>query len=153
MLSQLKGLLAPYYPSYELVQRWCWLQYNNYTSLDYVIPYNTDDNYNYKDFINDFNYILKLNIKDDNNIILNLKKNISDYLKKSYKTYINLLHNEININLLIENLNDNIRFKILYNNYEIIKDINHFIEDYSIYGDSNEYKKLNSIKKTNSSRN
>ena len=26
---------------------------------------------------------------------------------------------------------------------EIIKDINHFIEDYSIYGDSNEYKKLN----------
>ena len=108
----------------ELVQRWCWLQYYNINSVDNVIPYITNNNYNYNDFINNFNYILKLNKKENNKIIINLKKNILNYLKKIYLLYINLLNNEKkNISLLIENLTNTIKFKVSFDNQEIIKEI------------------------------
>uniref|UniRef100_A0A6C0EFB0 PCIF1 WW domain-containing protein n=1 Tax=viral metagenome TaxID=1070528 RepID=A0A6C0EFB0_9ZZZZ len=108
----------------ELVQRWCWLQYYNKTSADNVIPYNKDDNYNYRDFINDFNYILNINIDENHIIFDNLKKNVSSYLKKSYIKYTNLLIQDKKINLLIDKSNDTVTFKILYNNHEIINEIN-----------------------------
>jgi hypothetical protein len=108
----------------ELVQRWCWLQYYNKTSADNVIPYNKDDNYNYRDFIDDFNYILNINIDENHIIFDNLKKNVSSYLKKSYIKYTNLLIQDKKINLLIDKSNDTVTFKILYNNHEIINEIN-----------------------------
>ena len=31
----------------ELINRWCWHQYNNPTCIDFVIPYLKDNNYDY----------------------------------------------------------------------------------------------------------
>ena len=39
----------------ELINRWCWHQYNNLTSVDNVIPYVTNELYDYTRFIDDLN--------------------------------------------------------------------------------------------------
>ncbi len=76
----------------ELINRWCWHQYNNKTCVDYVIPYVENNNYDYDRFIDDLNYILNVHesdnaIKRDNKIIVELEKLISDYLAVEYFNY------------------------------------------------------------------
>ena len=108
----------------ELVQRWCWSQYYNNTSIDNVIPYVTNNIYDYDDFIDNFNYILHTNINEKNNIIVSLKNNVIDYLKNSYKTYINLLNKNEDIKLIIDkSKKDTIIFKVSHNNNEIKREI------------------------------
>jgi hypothetical protein len=69
----------------DLVNRWCWHQYNSPSSEDTVIPYLSDDNYNYDRFIYDLNYIIGSNITHDDTIIIELKKEIKTFLKKELK--------------------------------------------------------------------
>jgi hypothetical protein len=102
----------------ELIQRWCWVQYNNNTILDDVIPYVNDNNYNYDEFLEDFNYILNTNITNDNAIIKSLKLKVKQYLYKYYKIYSNLIKESVNLKLTIKKL-DKIIFIVEYN-----KDIN-----------------------------
>lgn len=76
----------------ELINRWCWHQYNNPTCVDTVIPYLKDNNYEYDSFIRDLNYIL--NVYDTKNAInkndlkiIELKKIIEKYLEIEYFTF------------------------------------------------------------------
>lgn len=76
----------------ELINRWCWHQYNKPSCQDYVIPYVKDYDYDYSRFIDDLNYILNTHnspnaIKEDDKIINELKKTISDYLEVEYFNY------------------------------------------------------------------
>ena len=68
--------LLKYNKLIELVQKWCWLQYNDNTQ-DYVIPYNIDDNYKFDEFISDINYILKLNLDNKNKIFIKLDNKLN----------------------------------------------------------------------------
>ena len=76
----------------DLVNRWCWHQYNNSSSEDSVIPYLSDDNYNYDRFIYDLNYIIGSNITHDDIVIVELKKEIETFLKKEFKELIEKKH-------------------------------------------------------------
>ena len=86
----------------ELINRWCWHQYNNPTIKDYVIPYVEDGNYDYERFVDDLNYILNIHdtehaIKIDNKIISELNKTISSYLYVQYNDFINRKNQELSI--------------------------------------------------------
>lgn len=86
----------------ELINRWCWHQYNNSEAKDYVIPYNENNNYDYERFIDDLNYILNVHgtpnaIKMEDNIIIELKKWISDYLYIEYNNYSSRKNIELKI--------------------------------------------------------
>ena len=85
----------------ELINRWCWHQYNNPTSIDYVIPYVSNETYDYDRFIDDLNYILNIHdkefaIKSDNEIIIGLKKIVNDYLCIQYNDYSKRVDQNIN---------------------------------------------------------
>jgi len=84
----------------DLVNRWCWHQYNSPSSEDTVIPYLSDDNYNYDRFIYDLNYIIGSNITHDDTIIIELKKETKDdytFFNLTYesKTYQTSIHSKI----------------------------------------------------------
>ena len=49
----------------ELIQRWCWHQYNLPDSLHNVIPYIKSGNYDWERFIYDLKYITDMNEMDD----------------------------------------------------------------------------------------
>ena len=109
----------------ELIQRWCWTQYNNTTILDDVIPCVSDENYNYDEFLEDFNYILNTNITVEHVIIKSLKIKVKQYLNKYYKIYSNLIKEQINLKLniiksdkiiLIVEYNKDINLKLNFNN-------------------------------------
>jgi len=111
----------------EYIQRWCWLQYDNNTLKDIVIPYVKNEQYNFQDLVEFINYNLKSNISIDNPIIINLIKNVKLYLKNSYE---NLYNN-----------NDTYRvFKFENNNYIILIISNNL-------NNANEIKKNDSDKK------
>jgi len=87
----------------ELINRWCWHQYNNKTCQDYVIPYVKDGNYDYERFVDDLNYILNIHgtdnaVKLDDKLIIELKKIISIYLEIQYLDYAKRSNIEINVN-------------------------------------------------------
>ena len=102
-LMKLKELISDKYDTTELfknnasklidlINRWCWHQYNNNFIMDDVIPYVSNNDYDYSRFIDDLNYILNIKntdnaIKIDNEIIVKLKKIISDYLCIQYNDY------------------------------------------------------------------
>lgn len=76
----------------ELINRWCWHQYNIPTHMDEVIPYVSDNNYDYERFVDDLNYILEVHgtnnaIKIDDKIIMELKKLINEYLCVEYTKF------------------------------------------------------------------
>ena len=76
----------------ELINRWCWHQYNNPSHKDEVIPYVLDDNYDYERFVKDLNYILDIHgethsVKITDAIIFELKKLISEYLFVEYSNF------------------------------------------------------------------
>jgi len=109
----------------ELINRWCWHQYNNPTSVDNVIPYVTNELYDYTRFIDDLNYILNINnteyaIKNDNEIIIGLKKIVNQYLCIQYNDFSQRKDIEVNINKEI--LDRKIRLYCMYkkNTYQII---------------------------------
>jgi len=106
----------------EYVQRWCWLQYNisDIVILDIVIPYNSNNNYDFTDFIDFINYNLETTYNLDDEIFLFFKNDIINYLKKSY---IDELYNNINYyNLLNINIIDKINklsITLIYNKVKI----------------------------------
>lgn len=86
----------------ELINRWCWHQYNKPSCQDYVIPYVKDNDYDYVRFIDDLNYILNVHgtlnaIKEDDRIINELKKTISDYLEVEYFNYSRRNNNDVSV--------------------------------------------------------
>jgi hypothetical protein len=95
----------------ELVQKWAWFQYNNKTIQDDVIPYVSNNIYNFKDFITDFNNILNINISE--NQFTKIKNKIASYLSNSFKLYTQIKDNN-NINLVITKSNETITYTIKY---------------------------------------
>lgn len=103
----------------ELINRWCWHQYNNPMCVDYVIPYVNDGNYDYERFIDDLNYILNVHgtenaIKIDDKIIIELKKIISDYLTVEYYNYTT--RNNIDLKIYKDTIDKKIRLTCTYKN-------------------------------------
>ena len=94
----------------ELVQRWCWFQYNNEYCKDSVIPYVKTNEYDYNMFIEAINYNLNVNITD--NDITELKKNISNYLYSKYKLFRKLLKKNNQTILSINKKKQNIIFTV-----------------------------------------
>ena len=77
----------------ELINRWCWHQYNNPTIKDDAIQDVNNEKYYYNRFVNDLNYILNINntehaIKIDNTVIIELNKPIPSYLYIQYHDLI-----------------------------------------------------------------
>jgi hypothetical protein len=110
----------------ELINRWCWHQYNNPTIQDYVIPYVKDNNYDYERFIDDLNYILNVHgteyaIKLDDNIIISLNKWISNYLEIEIFNY-SARTNNINIKIQKDYIDKKIRLVCTYkkNTYQVL---------------------------------
>ena len=110
-------ILFKYNRMIELVQRWCWDQYNENT-IDTVIPYNIDNNYNFNNMYYDINYILRKKISDKDNIYILLEKKIKKYLKKSYDNFKRKKDRdiELKINKIIEN--DFITLYVMYKKRE-----------------------------------
>ena len=121
----------------ELINRWCWHQYNNKTCCDNVIPYVADGKYEYDRFIEDLNYILKKNnnskeISADDKIIQKLKEMVSNYLSIeifNFKKKIENIQTKLNSTQLCDDLNINNdvsekknRLSTFYNNqaYQVI---------------------------------
>lgn len=87
----------------ELINRWCWHQYNIKSCMDFVVPYVKDETYDYDRFIDDLNYILNVHGTDkainvSDKIIIELKKLVSDYLEIEYFNYSTRNTNELKIN-------------------------------------------------------
>lgn len=109
----------------ELINRWCWHQYNNKTSVDDVIPYVENENYDYDRFIDDLNYILNVHgtenaIKIDDNIIIELKKMINGYLSIQYIDY--LQRKNIELIIIKDFIDKKIRLMCTYKNntYQVV---------------------------------
>jgi hypothetical protein len=109
----------------ELINRWCWHQYSNKTCIDNVIPYVKDNNYDYGRFIDDLNYILniygtELAIKNNDKIIIELKKLISDYLEVEYFNYSQ--RTNVDLKIIKEYIDIKIKLSCEYkkNTYQVI---------------------------------
>jgi hypothetical protein len=109
----------------ELINRWCWHQYNNKTSVDDVIPYVENENYDYDRFIDDLNYILNVHgtekaIKIDDNIIIELKKMVNGYLSIQYMDY--LQRKNIELIIIKDFIDKKIRLMCTYKNntYQVV---------------------------------
>lgn len=94
----------------EYVQIWCWTQYSNPTIKDSVIPYVSNENYNFDVFLEALNYMLKTNLILDD--IKDLINNIKILLKKEYLIYIKKQDKIIIISKIIKKNN-----VILFCNY------------------------------------
>ena len=108
----------------ELINRWCWHQYNNPTSKDTVIPY-VENDYDYERFIDDLNYILNVHgtdkaIKITDKIIIDLKKIIFDYLYIQYTDFSS--RKDQNLNITRDYVDKKIRLVCTYkkNTYQVI---------------------------------
>ena len=99
----------------DIIQKWCWIQYSNIFCQDYVIPYVSNNSYNWNNIIDNINYILNINIDINNNIIKNLLINIHKFLKKNYIKYKKLLKNNIKLSISKTISNDSIILTTLYN--------------------------------------
>lgn len=104
----------------ELINRWCWHQYNNKCCCDPVIPYIKDGKYNYDRFLFDLNYILHIKdtnkeLTNDNIIIMDLEKSIADYLEVEYKKF-NTLQDDDSIVVNRRNFDNKIRLEVYIQN-------------------------------------
>jgi hypothetical protein len=109
----------------ELINRWCWHQYNNPMHQDYVIPYVLNNNYDYERFVDDLNYILEIHgtdnaIKINDSIIIELKKLIGDYLEVEYSNFKS--RSNIDIKVSKDFIEKKIRLNCSYkqNTYQVI---------------------------------
>lgn len=109
----------------ELINRWCWHQYNNPTIKDYVIPYVENGKYDYDRFVDDLNYILNIHntehaIKTDNKVIIELDKTISSYLYIQYHDF-STRKNQV-LNVFRDYVDKKIRLVCVYknNNYQVL---------------------------------
>ena len=109
----------------ELINRWCWHQYNNPTCIDFVIPYLKDNNYDYMRFIDDLNYILGVHdtidaIKITDKIICELRDSIRDYLHIEYLNYSS--RDNIDIPVVKDFIDKKVRLSCTYknNSYPVI---------------------------------
>jgi len=121
----------------ENCQKWCWVQYNNPTIKDSIIPYVENEIYDFNEFIENFNYTLNENITLEHPIINNLILDIKLFLKKSFINFSNIKDINLNIDKIIDN--DNIILKCNYNNI-----------DYQISIHNNVYNRLINKLKVNS---
>jgi hypothetical protein len=78
---------------YDYVQTWCWKQYNNTSLQDIVIPYVSDNKYNFDEFIENIND--SLNTKFDIIIFNKLIYNVKKYLKNAYNKFSNISNIDI----------------------------------------------------------
>ena len=60
----------------EIIQKWCWFQYNNERCKDNVIPYIDTNEYDYSIYIENINFILDINIIE--NDIIELKRQMNN---------------------------------------------------------------------------
>ena len=104
------SLLLKYNKLNEIIQKWCWFQYNNERCKDSVIPYVDTNEYDYSIYVGDINSILNINIIENN--IIELKKNISYYLYNSYKLFKKLLKKNNKIILTINKNKNNVVFTV-----------------------------------------
>jgi len=109
----------------ELINRWCWHQYNNPTSIDNVVPYVTNESYDYDRFIDDLNYILNIYdkeyaIKSSDEVIIGLQKIVNVYLCVQYNDFSQ--RKDINISIQKEILDKKVRLIAMYkkNTYQIV---------------------------------
>lgn len=109
----------------ELINRWCWHQYNNPTHVDEVIPYVSDNNYDYERFVNDLNYILEIYglpnaVKINDKIIIELKHLISEYLTVEWSNFKS--RENINLKVSKDFVEKKIRLMCSYkqNTYQVI---------------------------------
>ena len=109
----------------ELINRWCWHQYNNSSCMDDVIPYVNDGKYDYTRFTDDLNYILDTygkpnQIKIDDSIIIEINETINNYLKVEYYKFSNL--EMIKLNIIKESSDKKIRLSCDYKNniYQVL---------------------------------
>ena len=109
----------------ELINRWCWHQYNNPNAKDYVIPFVDNNDYDYERFVDDLNYILNVHgkesaIKMDDKIIIELKKWISSYLEIEYENYSSRKNIELKVKKDI--IDKKVRLICIYktNTYQVI---------------------------------
>lgn len=107
--------LFKYNKIYELIQSWCWTQYDNNTE-DSTIPYLKNDDYNFNNFVDTVNFLLKTKLSYNNSVFVLLKKNVSKYLKKSYQNFKNLANINIPLNKII--INDEIILSVMYDDRE-----------------------------------
>ena len=124
-LKNIKNIskLYKYNKLIELVQKWCWLQYNENTK-DYVIPYNRNNKYKFNVIVNTINYLLKLSLNKNELIFVNLRKKIKKFLKEEYKNFKKLKGEYIDIDKYIDN-NDNIILECYHNKKKYNVNINY----------------------------
>ena len=111
----------------EIVQKWCWFQYNNEYCKDSVIPYVKTNEYDYNMFIGDIITNCNVDITHD---IIEFKKNISNYLYSKYKLFKKLLKKNNHTILSVTKKKQNIVFTVTtsidleYINNTIVIEIN-----------------------------
>ena len=88
---------------YEYCQLWCWIQYYNPTIQDSTIPYVSDENYDFKEFIEKINNILNQNITIEHPIIKDLIYSIKVFLKDSFIEFKKYQDIDIKLEKNIEN--------------------------------------------------
>jgi len=122
------GLIFKYNKLEDYVHKWCWLQYdNNDKKQDSVIPYLENENYNFNEFIEDFNYLMRKNngkLDLEDNGIKQLIENVKLFLKKSYLDLINTKYIDLKLekirdeeNVILKCINSmNKEYKVVLNN-------------------------------------
>ena len=115
----LKIKIIPY------VQIWCWLQYKNKKINDVIIPYISDETYNFDEYIEDVNYSLKKNIPSEK--FNDLKHKIKTYLSSAYEEFKNKSDKTIKISKEINSDGDIILLSTNFNgenrSIKVFKDI------------------------------
>ena len=96
-------ILIKYQKLEDLIQRWCWFQYNNSTIKDSIIPYVENNNYDYKMLIEDIEYTTSVKLNDRH--IKKLNKKIGTFLYNYYIKFMSLISNKNDINIEIKKKN------------------------------------------------
>lgn len=96
----------------ELIQRWCWHQYNLSDSVHNVIPYVLSGNYDWERFIYDLKYITNMKEMEDfdkRKDFDKFKKRIHNFMIVEYGKYEKLQNKKIIVEKIkdIDDLNDN----------------------------------------------
>lgn len=123
----------------EMVHRWCWDQYYNTTSTEWVIPHVDDKKYDYTMYLENINYI-SCGTKISYEHIKVLDENIISYLDKKMAKFIDIIHNKkfyLNVNV---SKHDNNYILSLFNN---IYDFKHISAKINITISSEVYNRLN----------
>lgn len=102
----------------EMVQKWCWHQYNNKTCQDAVIPYVTNNKYVFSNFFEDINYILSSDIEESHPIFVQLIDNVISFLEQYWLHFKSLQATIENYDICISKKKNIISFK--HNNSTIL---------------------------------